>query len=581
MFGFKKKTPVEEPATQEPQSKPKPAAAIQPEALGTGFAAKAGKALKNRAAQIDEAAGYANGGMVRGKGTGTSDSIETEVPQGSYIMPADSTEKLGEQTVAGMGAPTPVNLSNGEYQLPPEQVHAVGVQALDQMKDATHTQVPTQGSETQGLGFQPASQKPELFLANGGLVDETLKGVKGAYKAVGGAVLSPFGAVVDGATDLAYDALGADKTGKKSYLDANMNLAKEGMNDMSQSTEAVRGIARDALGLKAATPATAAAPSVRAAPVTAVAQQRPVTARPATASTTPAPQSVPTQAAPALDPNQSDNNVTRVGNSYSGSNIREGFTVNGQPQSNGGYMVTPAVSTPSAATPQGQQPAGFVPGGGSVLIGDSSVRDRQNLARTISAPIPGARGMTATQRNQLQSLQESSDRNELTAATSADNNATRLAEAGMQSNSAFQRSAMQEEGANRRADANNRIDQQKVDGESEARGFQSRALARQEKLYQKYESAKPEERAAIAQQIRDLSGKADPQQNLRENFMTRKAPVTDAKGNVVGERDEIVDLRTGQPIGQQTNSAPKAGEQRGGYRFKGGNPADQKNWERI
>ena len=73
-------------------------------------------------------------GAVRGTGTGTSDSIETEVPEGTFIMPADSTAQIGEQALQGMGmgkANVPVNLSNGEFSMPPEQVHAVGVQALE------------------------------------------------------------------------------------------------------------------------------------------------------------------------------------------------------------------------------------------------------------------------------------------------------------------------------------------------------------------------------------------------------------------------------------------------------------------
>ncbi|MES2251543.1 MAG: hypothetical protein V4645_30035 [Pseudomonadota bacterium] len=104
----------------------------------------------------------ADGGPIRGPGTGTSDSIETEVPEGSYIMPADSTAELGEGALSGLGAPVPVRVSNGEYQLPPEQVHAVGVQALDAMKDATHE--PAGGAR----GFTPRAAEPPMFFANGG-----------------------------------------------------------------------------------------------------------------------------------------------------------------------------------------------------------------------------------------------------------------------------------------------------------------------------------------------------------------------------------------------------------------------------
>lgn len=99
-------------------------------------------------------------GRVAGPGTGTSDDVETSVPEGSYIMPADSTAQMGDQALAGLGydSRVPVNLSNGEFKLPPEQVHAVGVQALDQMRAATHTP-----------GEQPS---PEFFFRDGGVVED-------------------------------------------------------------------------------------------------------------------------------------------------------------------------------------------------------------------------------------------------------------------------------------------------------------------------------------------------------------------------------------------------------------------------
>lgn len=126
--------------------------------------------------------GYAGGGMVRGPGTGISDDVPDQVPEGTYIMPADSTAQLGPDKLAGMGArgfkaggkkaagakSVPVNLSNGEFKMPPDQVHAVGVQALEQMKNATHTPAAQQAGE------------PEMFFANGGAVfgSRGLEGLK-------------------------------------------------------------------------------------------------------------------------------------------------------------------------------------------------------------------------------------------------------------------------------------------------------------------------------------------------------------------------------------------------------------------
>lgn len=123
--------------------------------------------------------GYKGGGVVRGPGTGTSDDIKTKVPEGSYIMPADSTQKIGPEALAQMGSDVPVNLSNGEYLLPPEQVQAIGAQVLDEMRDATHTPAELQG---RGLGFNPgqgeapvaerSQQEPPLFFADGGMVED-------------------------------------------------------------------------------------------------------------------------------------------------------------------------------------------------------------------------------------------------------------------------------------------------------------------------------------------------------------------------------------------------------------------------
>lgn len=136
----------------------------------------------------------ANGGLIVGPGTGTSDSIEKTVPSGTYILPADTTKKLGfglpgyngnpkmqpkEQPrlgLKGLRKSTPVAVSNGEYELPPEQVHAIGAALLDQVKDATHK--PT------GFGLNKvmlaaargsAQQEPRHFFADGGLVDDEQK----------------------------------------------------------------------------------------------------------------------------------------------------------------------------------------------------------------------------------------------------------------------------------------------------------------------------------------------------------------------------------------------------------------------
>ncbi|MBO1007094.1 hypothetical protein [Acidovorax sp. SD340] len=123
----------------------------------------------------------ARGGMVRGPGTGTSDSIPDEAEPGTYIMPADSTAAIGPSALEKMGT-VPVRLSDGEMKLPPEQVMAIGEAVLKLMKDATHTPVNGEdGGQTDAevddddgaRGFNPAdrmAQMPQMY-ADGGIVD--------------------------------------------------------------------------------------------------------------------------------------------------------------------------------------------------------------------------------------------------------------------------------------------------------------------------------------------------------------------------------------------------------------------------
>lgn len=97
----------------------------------------------------------ANGGVIRGPGTGTSDSIPDEMEPGTYILPADTTAQLGLDDDK-----VPVRVSNGEYELPPEQVQAIGAAVLDVVKGATHTPV--------AQGFRPRGETQAF--ADGGRV---------------------------------------------------------------------------------------------------------------------------------------------------------------------------------------------------------------------------------------------------------------------------------------------------------------------------------------------------------------------------------------------------------------------------
>lgn len=130
--------------------------------------------------------GFKAGGLIRGPGTGTSDSIETEKRPGTFIMPADSTQAIGPEALEEMGEEAdgmegqgeagddeavPVRLSNGEFELPPEQVQAVGEAVLTVLRNATHER----SEEQQRAMPKAAGFAPRQLFADGGTVRDEEK----------------------------------------------------------------------------------------------------------------------------------------------------------------------------------------------------------------------------------------------------------------------------------------------------------------------------------------------------------------------------------------------------------------------
>lgn len=108
--------------------------------------------------------GLADGGLVRGPGTGISDDIEDEVEEGTFIMPADSTEAVGPEMMDQAGKAVPVRLSNGETKLPPEALQAIGAEVMEAIKEVTHTP-----AAKQARGLNPQGDD-RMGFADGGVV---------------------------------------------------------------------------------------------------------------------------------------------------------------------------------------------------------------------------------------------------------------------------------------------------------------------------------------------------------------------------------------------------------------------------
>ena len=127
------------------------------------------------------------------------------------------------------------------------------------------------------------------------------------------------------------------------------------------------------------------------------------------------------------------------------------------------------------------------------------------------------------------------------------------------------------------------LDARRLGLEEQAKGFDIRAAQRHENLVQKYEAAKTtEERSAIAQQIRDLQGKSERGEwDLQVTPAAKNPDGSTSEGSIYRynrHTGQVERVDTGAPA---PIAAPKAGEVRNGYRFKGGNPNDQANWTKV
>ncbi|MDH4417665.1 MAG: hypothetical protein QE485_10605 [Acidovorax sp.] len=187
MLGLRKRTPEElraadakaqarnQEASAAIAERAKSAPAPSPAPSGGSTAALSGYSGMTAVERREKAAGFKAGGVIRGPGTGTSDSIETEKEPGTFIMPADSTQAIGPDALEEMGEKVPVRLSNGEFEFPPDQVQALGEAVLTVMRDATHQPVDG-GTKRTAHGFVPHQS-----FANGGLIDSEVTRVGNSY----------------------------------------------------------------------------------------------------------------------------------------------------------------------------------------------------------------------------------------------------------------------------------------------------------------------------------------------------------------------------------------------------------------
>lgn len=524
----------------------------------------------------EKAAGLADGGMVRGPGTGTSDDVPDEVPEGTYIMPADSTQALGPDRLAAMGArgfspggkqtgkKVPVNLSNGEFKMPPEQVHAIGVQALDQMKNATHQPV---------RGFAPKAQpeEPRQFFADGGGVrpyratgvdDEFMQSMAQSQNA------RRQQANATASEAMAQSQADADAAAQQAQAPAAPAIPQIGQMHSAGSRSGGQMLA-DGLTSGARSffdsfqkgPEPAATPSLagpRGMPGYKTDVQRgggnvpaiDTAAAPAPAATSPQ--------APAAAPGPGD--VTRVGNSYSGTNVSGDISINGQAPRNGGQVSSQNMAAADGLAARSQQesmarvtaqPAvGFQPAGvtaptvrhsGNDWQARNDLRNAQVSASSITQSDKWGKGGDRTATAQYLAMQG--------ADTAARGQQPAMDQAAMRENAGIQREGMQQAGATERSARGFAVDQQRlgiegrrVDSETEARGFQVRQAQQQEQLRNTLidPNATPQQKAQAQAALQALSGKGDSWKAVALQGGT------DAQGNKTESILGAVNERTGE-----------------------------------
>lgn len=578
------------------------------------------------------------GGKIEGPGSATSDSIKAEVPRGTYIMPADSTQQVGPEALASMGAQgfTPgtvdARVSNGEFGLPPAQVHAIGAEVLDQIKGATHSPAAGRGVKRE------TADDDALYFADGGLVDGDQR------KVAAGTGPSPTNGAFSRGEGRRIDRMG----GAGVYSQANAGLGAMTTEAFPNTATAIRGAGQNIAdayqvgGIPAAAGATVRntlVPAIGfAADVGRSAKQvlDPFANAVKTAITgdpTPIPGTGPIAAAakgapavpgvdsperqqrmgarhgdsrqgtvttrdpqqgPALGMNVSATSVpgiNRIGgapglNSPLVTNLPTGEAVSGmQGGSVNTFSAIARPAGPDRTADAGLEPQRDGPRGGVIAAPD---RYDMKLSRGPSDAMLGWMMRIGNRRERDAAAGMLAGREEIAGEQSVAQMAADVAMQDRTSTHALEYdklAASASEAQQRRGlDAQRLgIEQQRADAETAARGFEARGLERVDRLYAAYETAKtPEERASVADQIRALSGKEAPN---RFTVVPGGQEIDPMTNTAVTRPARVFNNQSGQfvdqPAGQTAPAVPRPNEVRNGYRFRGGNPAEQASWERI
>lgn len=425
----------------------------------------------------------------------------------------------------------PAMVKPGEFVLPPDTVHAMGgAGALQAAVDATHTPAPEQA-------FVPRGFKPKVFFANGGRPEDQIP-TDGYPKAPApdGSQSNPMNTEVGRNVSNLANAVPGALGGSASALARTGGAISGAINS---GTNAARGLAVGAgIGGGAAAAAAPAAASTMASPAPSAAPASSVATPQATppAGSTMGP---PSSAAP----QEVQPGIFRQGNSFSDS--AQGAALGNEPRGlpsrrndaageNLASQYTARGFTPGQRTEAEQPRLGF-PGFRAPTVAHSgndwqARKDLQNLETGASSianrPEWSGTGMARFRGGGAQSgpppavaayqaaLQTDSALRQAQPGLDAETmrqNAGLMRE-DMQQSGGVQREAMQQAGETGRTGMRLGIEQQRLQGEAEARGFKTRAQRQEEQLRNTLldPNATPQQKQQAQQSMRAIRGDADP-----------------------------------------------------------------------
>lgn len=541
---------------------------------------------------------YSGGGLVQGPGTGTSDDVSATVPNGGYVLPADSTQALGfkpgmrQRNARVDGAALGFKprkreamLSDGELVLTPEQVEAAGgVEALEKFREATHTPVPDQNI--------PGEKK--YFFANGGL-DEKKQAIGAPASPAATSIGAPAtttnpaapkpntGSVVDQIPNSAPAGWTGGKGERVTGTDFTRNVSNT-MNALApvggalapavsgfmKAGSAVARVASaspvidkalsygiPAMGLSALQnaakqnepPSLAAVP--RAAGFTPQARSgAPVASGMPEKPGTPAAQANMQATAPQAQgfaPGVYQHGRGQYSDSASGMGFSKGFT--GQPSAQNMAAADNLAQRSSAGgfTPRSQDPQ---PQGNGVFVGadtggfgliDRGARERRSAMMDAQQFKPGARmALQSLLQQQAAAPGQQIERDRLAADVAAGTENRALKAEDMRSDRGFRAGQLANDSAR------TALESQRVASDIEARGFEVSQARRLQRLQDEYLSATDDEERAVAmRKMQALSGKTQP---VDDYMPISGGEALDKMGTPYKNPDLIVNRRTGEVV---------------------------------